>query len=917
MVNFTVDQIRSLMDVQENIRNMSVIAHVDHGKSTLTDSLIQAAGIIAKQAAGQARFMDTREDEQERTITIKATAVSLYFEMKNDDLLTAEEREEEEKLLGRKKVEGVKRLTAEEAARLKAAGQQEEAAETEEEKAQREKHAQDKAAQEAIKTVDGSTVHVIDRQGKTPFLINLIDSPGHVDFSSEVTAALRVTDGALVVVDCIEGVCVQTETVLRQAIGERIRPILFVNKLDRIFLELQMDLEQCYQTFSRAIESVNVVIATYKDDLLGEVQVYPERGTVGFGSGLHGWGFTIQKFANMYASKFGVTRAKMMKRLWGDNFLGNDTKKWSHQSTAKAGQKGDRGFCVFVLTPIETLFRSIMDGKKEVYEAMLPKLGVTIPKENREDVGKPLLKVVMQEWLPAAQALLQMVCNHLPSPAMAQRYRVENLYSGPMDDPIANGIRACDPNAPLCMYVSKMVPTSEKGRFYAFGRVFSGIIATGQTVRIQGPDFQVGKKLDLYVKKIQRTILMMGRYVEQMPDCPCGNIIGLVGVDAYLLKSGTITTYAEAHNIVTMKYSVSPVVRVSVDVTNAGDLPKLMDGLKRLAKSDPLVQCFTAATGEHIVAGAGELHLEICIKDLRDDFMKGAPIKIGKPVVSFCEAISQKSSQDCLSKSPNKHNRITMSAQPLNEEFAVAVDKSEINPEDDAKVRARTLSETWPEDWTVGDARSIWCFGCPPDGKANVLVDMTKGVAYLAEIKDSMVGAFGQATLAGCIADETMRAIRFNFLDVTLHADAIHRGAGQIMPPTKRVMYACQLVSKPILMEPMYVCDITVPTSAVSGVYETLNARRGQVEGQDDRPGTPLTKVKAYLPVLESFGFASFLRQKTGGQAFPQMIFSHWSPLAGNPLEAGSPAYTQVLAVRERKGLKGDLPSFADFYDKL
>jgi len=914
MVNFTVDQIRSLMDVQENIRNMSVIAHVDHGKSTLTDSLIQAAGIIAKQAAGQARFMDTREDEQERTITIKSTAVSLYFEMDNKDLLSKEEREEEEKALGRKVVQ-VKRLTAEEAARLRAGAENIE--ETEEEKAAREKAEADKKAQEAMEAADGSKLHVIDRTTKTPFLINLIDSPGHVDFSSEVTAALRVTDGALVVVDCIEGVCVQTETVLRQAIGERIRPVLFVNKLDRIFLELQMDLEQCYQTFSRAIESVNVVIATYKDDLLGEVQVYPERGTVGFGSGLHGWGFTINRFAEMYASKFGVTRAKMMKKLWGDNFLSHETKKWTRHSTAKAGQKSDRGFCVFILQPIETLFRSIMDGKKEIYEPMISKLGLTVPKEHKDAVGKPLLKVVMQEWLPAAHALLQMVCNHLPSPALAQRYRVENLYSGPLDDPIANGIRACDPNAPLCMYVSKMVPTSEKGRFYAFGRVFSGIIATGQTVRIQGPDYQVGKKMDLYVKKIQRTILMMGRYIEQMPDCPCGNIIGLVGVDAYLLKSGTITTYAEAHNIVTMKYSVSPVVRVSVDVTNAGDLPKLMEGLKRLAKSDPLVQCFTAPTGEHIVAGAGELHLEICIKDLRDDFMKGASVKIGKPVVSFCEAISDKSSQDCLSKSPNKHNRITMNAQPLNEDFAVAVDKGEINPEDEVKARARLLSETWPEDWNVADARSIWCFGLPPDGKSNVLVDQTKGVAYLNEIKDSMVGAFGQATLGGCLAEETMRAMRFNFLDVTLHADAIHRGAGQIMPPTKRVMYAAQLVSKPILMEPMYVVDITVPNTAISGVYETLNARRGQVEGQDDRPGTPLCKVKAYLPVLESFGFASFLRQKTGGQAFPQMIFSHWSPLAGNPLEAGSPAHTQIMAVRERKGLKMELPNFNDYYDKL
>ena len=219
----------------------------------------------------------------------------------------------------------------------------------------------------------------------------------------------------------------------------------------------------------------------------------------------------------------------------------------------------------------------------------LIRLGIEIPKENRDDVGKPLLKVLMQEWLPAAHALLHMICNHLPSPAVAQSYRIENLYSGPMDDEVAKvsddeaasnaphhaprcpvrpltscalplssavlsqAIRSCDPNGPLCMYVSKMVPTSEKGRFYAFGRVFSGIIATGQTVRIQGPDYVPGKKTDLYVKKIQRVILMMGRYVEQLPDCPCGNIVGLVGVDSYLLKSGTITTHEEAHNIVTMK----------------------------------------------------------------------------------------------------------------------------------------------------------------------------------------------------------------------------------------------------------------------------------------------------------------------------------------------------------------------------
>jgi len=850
MVNFTVDEIRGLMDVQANIRNISVIAHVDHGKSTLTDSLIGHAGIIAVAKAGDARFMDTRPDEQERTITIKATAVSLHFGMSPVDLN-----------------KGVY------------------------------VQAEGKAEEDAVN-----------------FLINLIDSPGHVDFSSEVTAALRVTDGALVVVDCVEGVCVQTETVLRQAISERIKPILFVNKLDRVFLELHMDPEEAFQVFTRSIESVNVIIATYKDDLLGEVQVYPEQGTVGFGSGLHGWGFTITRFAKMYAAKFGVANDKMMQRLWGDWFFDPKSKKWSKDMFA-GNVKLSRAFCMFIMQPIGSLFDAIIGEKVEVYTKMLEKLNVAIPVDAKELLGKPLLKRVMQTWLPAAEALLGMIVNFLPSPAVAQRYRVENLYSGPLDDECATAIRNCDPKGPLMMYVSKMVPTSEKGRFYAFGRVFAGIVSTGQQVRIQDPSYAPGKKAGLYVKKVQRTVLMMGRYVEQLADCPCGNIIGLVGIDAYLLKSGTISTHDDSFNFVDMKYSVSPVVRVAVDVANASDLPKLMEGLKRLAKSDPLVQCFTAPTGEHIVAGAGELHLEICIKDLRDDFMKGAPIKMGQPVVSFSETVTALTGMDVIAKSPNKHNRIYLNAEPLGDEVVKAIEDGDITADMEFKLRARKLADDYK--WNVEEARKIWTFGLAPDGLCNVLVDMTKAVQYLNEIKDSCVGGFIQATAEGVICGEALRGIRFNLADVIMHADAIHRGAGQIMGPMKRAVYACQIKSAPGILEPMYVCDITVPQQAIAGVYSTLNARRGIVHSQEDRPGTPLCKVKAYLPVLESFGFTSLLRQNTGGQAFPQMIFSHWQILNGDPYDAGSQAAKIVAEVRTRKGMKADLPAFGDYYDKL
>jgi len=446
------------------------------------------------------------------------------------------------------------------------------------------------------------------------FLINLIDSPGHVDFSSEVTAALRVTDGALVVVDCVEGVCVQTETVLRQALGERIKPVVIINKVDRALLELQVSKEDLYQTFLRTIESVNVIVSTYHDDALGDAQVYPDKGTVAFGSGLHGWGFTLRQFASRYAKKFGVDKDKMMAKLWGDNFFNPVTKKWSTKSTDSDSKPLERAFNQFVLDPIFKIFESVMNSQKDKIGPILDKLDINLARDERELEGKALLKVIMRKFLPAGDSLLEMIVINLPSPATAQRYRVETLYEGPMDDESAIGIRDCDPKGPLVLYVSKMVPTPDKGRFYAFGRVFSGTVRPGPKIRIQGPNYVPGTTEDLFVKSVQRTVLMMGRSVEPIEDCPAGNIVGLVGVDQFLLKSGTLTTSDTAHNMKVMKFSVSPVVRVAVEVKNSADLPKLVEGLKRLSKSDPCVQAWTSETGEHIVAGPGELHLEICLK---------------------------------------------------------------------------------------------------------------------------------------------------------------------------------------------------------------------------------------------------------------------------------------------------------------
>merc|ERR1712141_854862 len=703
--------------------------------------------------------------------------------------------------------------------------------------------------------------------------------------------------------------------VLRQAIAERIKPVLFMNKMDRALLELQLEQEDLYQTFQRIVENVNVIIATYADDdgPMGIVRVDPINASVGFGSGLHGWAFTLKQFAEMYASKFGVDVDKLMKKLWGENFFNAKTKKWSKSKS----EDNVRSFCMYVLDPIYKIFDVIMNFKKDETDKLLDKLDIK-GKMKHEDLqleGKPLMKVVMRTWLPAGDTMFQMIVIHLPSPVTAQKYRCEMLYEGPQDDEVAVALKSCDASGPLMMYVSKMVPTSDKGRFYAFGRVFSGTVATGQKVRIMGPNYVPGKKDDLYIKPIQRTILMMGRYIEAIEDVPCGNIVGLVGVDQCLVKTGTISTYDQAHNMKVMKFSVSPVVRVAVEAKNPSDLPKLVEGLKRLSKSDPMVVIQTADSGEHIIAGAGELHLEICLKDLEEDHAC-VPIKKSDPVVSYRETVTEESSMMCLSKSPNKHNRLFMKAVPMPDGLAEDIDNGEVSNKQDFKIRGRYLADKYEYDIT--EARKIWCFG-PDTMGPNLMIDCTKGVQYLNEIKDSVVAGFQWATKEGVLCDENVRGVRFNIYDVTLHTDAIHRGGGQIIPTARRALYACQLTANPGLMEPVYLCEIQCPENAVGGIYGVLNRRRGHVFEEAQTPGTPMFVVKAYLPVNESFGFTADLRSNTGGQALPQCVFDHWQVMQGDPLDPDgkSKPFDICQQTKKRKGLKEGLPDLGNYLDKL
>ena len=829
MVNFTVDELRELMGKPEFIRNMSVIAHVDHGKSTLTDSLIAKAGIISAKNAGQARFMDTREDEQDRGITIKSTGVSLAFNKDGQD-----------------------------------------------------------------------------------YLFNLIDSPGHVDFSSEVTAALRVTDGALVVVDCVEGVCVQTETVLRQAMQEKIRPVLMVNKMDRAILELKLDGESMYKNFLRVIDRVNVVVDTYTPADMGDTSLDPVKGNVAFGSGKDVWGFTLAQFATLYSAKFGIEKDKMMSKLWGDNFFDAKAKVWRTTNIDKDGTKLQRAFVQFIIDPILKVSKACLENNQEMIEKLTTTMGVKLTSEDKELTDKKLMRVILQKWINAADALLEMMIHHLPSPKTAQKYRAKYLYEGEEMDECLKAMETCDPEGPLMMYVSKMVPTSDKGRFYAFGRVFSGKVAMGQKVRIMGPKYLPGSNNDLSEKTVQRTVIMMGRKTEFVADVPCGNTCALVGIDQCLTKTGTITTSEIAHNIRVMKYSVSPVVRVAVKPKNQAELPKLIEGMKQLAKSDQLVVCSNdAETGENVIAGSGELHMEICLKDLVDEYAKIEIIK-SDPVVAYRETVRELSTQ-AMSKSQNNHNRLFCTAEPMNNDFVNAIEEGKINFRD-AKIRIKQLVDDW--EWDKNDAAKIWGFG--PNGEgANIIVDTTQGCQFMTEIKEHVISGFEQVTKAGIICDETMRGIRFNLCDVFLHNDSIHRGGGQLSPCTRRVLFACEMMAKPTLQEPIFSVEITVPNDYSGLVYGVLAQRRGNVEEEVLIDGTPLVIMKAFLPVAESFGFTALLREKTSGKAFPNCVFDHWEVLEEDAFKPENSLGKLVKAIRVRKGLKENIPELSNYLDKL
>lgn len=1018
-----------------DIRNVCIIAHVDHGKTTLADSFLARAHLLNEAKAGTALYMDSMAEEQQRGITIKSSGVSLYFEdwnantepkhrhvstptmdVDSDDTATLDQNRSSDVYIGnvprhhvgteepldeltlhqeltslfasfgkissmasniprghaRVAFENV--LSCDAALRYFALHPQQlygrhlriercgqgpiqllarictdkhtsmpeyvvlgdgrvqlriESVDMTLISRQHEsiKDAKLDVARQAIDVLQpqppecakstASIVNVPDSHASAGFLVNLIDCPGHVDFNGEVTAALRLTDGAIVVVDCVEGVCVQTEIVLRQALTERVRPVLFLNKLDRAIKELQLDPEACYQRLCSTIDAVNTVIATYQPEGC-DYTVSPAKGNVAFGSGLHGWAFTIPDFAQSIVARHSRSHdskqtlssddvLKLSRRLWGDHFVDKVSSKWGKCSVSDIGVSLQRGFCTYILQPIYDIYEHVRTANHDALFKLTAKIpSIVVGKSEVEQGGKPLLKAIMKTWLPVAESILKMVEVHLPSPIEAQQYRAPLLYSGPSDDVYCRAMMKCDSSGPLMVYVSKMIPSANKGnkQFYAFARVFSGRIQTGQKVYVCGANYVPGAQVDVYEARVTGLVMMMAAHTRAIEEASAGQIIGIVGIDKYLSKSCTVTSDLEAHRMRVMKFNVSPVVRVAIEASTTADTIQVHDALNRLVKSDPCAQHLVDhQTNETILCGAGELHLDVCVNTLNS--LAGVPIRVTEPVVQYCESVTIESPV-CLSKSSNKHNRIYIRASPLSSALCKDLEDGIITMATDVNSRVTILSEA--HGWSRERARRVISIS-----QTCILVDATVGVS-IGDIRDNSIASFYELCLSGPMVGEVLRGICFEIVDVKTHADSAHRRADQICPTMRRACFAALLSAQPRLMEPMFTVDISVPDYCLNAVCKSLKKRRADILEDIVFEGTPLHSIRAYLPVATSFGFSTELRSETSGRAFPQCSFSHWQLIDEDPTLESSRIFGIVRDTRARKKMAGSSVSLIFTY---
>ncbi len=715
--------IKELMRKPEHIRNIGIVAHIDHGKTTLTDNLLAGAGMMSEELAGKQLAMDFVEQEQERGITIYAANVSMVHEWEGEH-----------------------------------------------------------------------------------YLINLIDTPGHVDFGGDVTRAMRAVDGVVVVIDAVEGVMPQTETVIRQALKERVRPILFINKVDRSIKELKLTPEQMQENFKNIIDEVNALIRKYGEKEYTEGwMVSVADGSVAFGSAVRNWAISVP-----YMKKTGIT------------------------------------------------FKDIID---------LTNKG---PEGEKELAKRAPLHVIV----------LDMVIKHLPNPLQAQGYRIKKIWPGESDSEVAKDMSNCNPDGKLAAVVTKLYPDPHAG-YVATVRVFSGKIKTGQEVYLVGS----GK-----TQKIQQVSVYKGQQRIGMSEVDAGNIVGIVGLkEAYsgetICDPGDVIPGFES-----ITHIFEPVVVKAIEPRKPQQLAKLIEFLKRVAKEDPTLKVkINEDTGEYLVSGLGELHIDAKIeRPLKEE---GLDVSVSPPVVIYRESIKGKTPEAIEGKSPNKHNRFYIISEPLEKDVHQAMIRGEIPSNIEVKKKDVELQNKLVDlGFDREESKKV-----KQIHNRNVFLDMTRGVHAILEVMEMVKQSFREAMDEGPLAREPCDAIKVKLVDAKLHEDAIHRGPAQVIPAVRSAIRESMVAAKTYILEPKQIIRIDVPTDQLSGAMKEVQNRRGQILEMKEERGT--TSITSKLPVAEMFGFNSSLKSSTGGQGFYWLIDVVYEPL---PKDLQDKVIKQI---KQRKGI--------------
>jgi U5 small nuclear ribonucleoprotein component len=588
-------------------------------------------------------------------------------------------------------------------------------------------------------------------------LFNVLDTPGHVNFVDEVAASLRLADGVVLVVDVVEGVQANTEQIIRYAVLEELPLTLVVNKMDRLILELKLPPNDAYFKLKHVIEEVNSVIENVIPGRGESRRLSPEKGNVAFACSSMGWCFTLQSFARMYAerhSKLDATEFAM--RLWGDIFYNPRSRKFTRKGVEEGSK---RSFVNFVLEPIYKLYSHTISESPEDLKETLASLNIYLKPSQLKSDAKVLLNLVCEQFFGPATGFVDMVVQQIPSPVEGAQKKLERYYTGPLDTEVAKSMLACNQDGPLVIQVTKLFSSTDASKFNAFGRILSGTARPNQQVRVLGEGYTLDDEEDMVIATITDTCIAETRYNIPTDGIPAGNWALLSGVDNSIVKTATLVPLKldndeDAYIFKPVRHMTESVFKVAVEPINPSELPKMLEGLRKINKSYPLISTKVEESGEHVVLGTGELYMDCVLHDLRRLYAE-MELKVSDPVTRFCETVVETSAIMCYSITPNKKNKITMIAEPLDDGIAEDIENGRVSIKDPIRKVARFFEEKY--DWDKLAARSIWAFG-PDETGPNILQDDTLpsqvDKKLLGTVRDSIIQGFSWGTREGPLCEE-------------------------------------------------------------------------------------------------------------------------------------------------------------------